>query len=313
MELDEESLNGTWSTDNKTGMDFFIINDAIFSKLCILGEDVEPCFEGASITAPEVSTSFTKIDDNFKNTLFKMMNDLKLFALKGGENMVQEIEETMETVKEEVVETEVNTEVVEPEIKTEIVEETTTEEIIESSNESDPKATIEEYSKKEEDKDKDDSNDKDKKDEDSSSSNEEDNSEEDEEDKKTKHSLEVELDQLKTAYAALEKEKQELVEFKNAIEDERKDTLINSFYMLSDEDKKDVIENKANYSYDEIEAKLSIICVRNKVNFDSEESSKTENTIEGNPAITYTAIQDEEIASVPAWVSAVKNTRDSRK
>ena len=43
MELDENSLDGHWSTNNKTGMDFFIINDAIFSKLCILVDDVEPC------------------------------------------------------------------------------------------------------------------------------------------------------------------------------------------------------------------------------------------------------------------------------
>ena len=46
MELDEESLEGHWSTNSKTGMDFFIINDAIFSKLCILGEDVEPFIAG---------------------------------------------------------------------------------------------------------------------------------------------------------------------------------------------------------------------------------------------------------------------------
>jgi hypothetical protein len=58
-----------------------------FSKLCILGDDVEPCFEGSSITAPEVSTSFTKIDDNFKKTLYTMMQDLK-FALEGGQKMI---------------------------------------------------------------------------------------------------------------------------------------------------------------------------------------------------------------------------------
>ena len=44
MELDEETLQGHWETNSK-GMDFFIINDAIFSKLCILGDDIEPCFE----------------------------------------------------------------------------------------------------------------------------------------------------------------------------------------------------------------------------------------------------------------------------
>ena len=30
MELDENSLNGHWAQNNKTGMDFFIINEAIF-------------------------------------------------------------------------------------------------------------------------------------------------------------------------------------------------------------------------------------------------------------------------------------------
>ena len=30
MELDSETLDGHWSTDNKTGMDFFIINDLSF-------------------------------------------------------------------------------------------------------------------------------------------------------------------------------------------------------------------------------------------------------------------------------------------
>jgi hypothetical protein len=44
MELDEKSLEGHWSTDINDDIDFFIINDAIFSKLCILGDDVEPCF-----------------------------------------------------------------------------------------------------------------------------------------------------------------------------------------------------------------------------------------------------------------------------
>ena len=68
MELDNDSLEGKWSTDSSTGMDFFIVNDATFSKLCILGDDVEPCFEGSSITSP--ATTFSKVDNNFKHTLF---------------------------------------------------------------------------------------------------------------------------------------------------------------------------------------------------------------------------------------------------
>jgi hypothetical protein len=59
MELDEETLQGHWATDNNSGLDFFIINDAIFSKLCILGEDVEPCFEGSMVTEPTINSSFS--------------------------------------------------------------------------------------------------------------------------------------------------------------------------------------------------------------------------------------------------------------
>jgi len=90
MELDEESLNGHWATNIKNDMEFFIINDAIFTKLCILGDTTEPCFEGASVTKPIVSSNFSHdLDDNFKRTLFSMINELK-DALKGGNNMNQE-------------------------------------------------------------------------------------------------------------------------------------------------------------------------------------------------------------------------------
>ena len=88
MELDESTMEGHWSTNQATGIDYFIIDDAMFSKLCILGDDVEPCFEGARITKPQVSTSFSKVDDTFKKTLFNMMQELK-FALKGGQSNME--------------------------------------------------------------------------------------------------------------------------------------------------------------------------------------------------------------------------------
>ena len=92
MELDNDTLNGKWAEDTKTNMEFFIVNDAIFSKLCILGDDVEPCFEGSSVTAPEISKSFT-IDNDFKQSLYTMMQQLK-FALEGGQQpmAVQQID-----------------------------------------------------------------------------------------------------------------------------------------------------------------------------------------------------------------------------
>ena len=99
MELDGDSMDGHWETNTKTGMDFFIINDATFSKLCILGDDIEPCFEGSKISAPEVSTSFSKVDDNFKKTLFTMMQDLQ-FALKGGQNMDEQNNPVVEATED---------------------------------------------------------------------------------------------------------------------------------------------------------------------------------------------------------------------
>ena len=324
MELDEENLNGHWSTDSKSGMDFFIINDAIFSKLCILGDDVEPCFEGSSITAPEVSTSFTKIDDNFKKTLYTMMQDLK-FALEGGQKMIIDEAETKVT-EPEVVETEAEA-TAEEETSIETSEEITeaTEEVVEEEENTEDKGNEEQSDIAENDNSIEDqssqenftkADDKDEEEEskDAEDSDEDSESEDEDEDKKEKKSyalLESELAETKAAYADLEQKYQVLVDFKNQIDDEKKDALINSFYMLSDEDKADVIENKSNYSLDEIESKLSVICVRKKVNFDLEETSKDEEEVEKD-VVTYT-VNDNVGSSTPAWIAALKNTRDSRK
>jgi hypothetical protein len=75
--------------------------------------------------------------------------------------------------------------------------------------------------------------------------------------------------------------------------------------MLSDEDKKDVIDNKEKYSLDEIKAKLAIICFEKKVNFNSDNSEKNNNNIETEEIITYSYDSDE--GNLPDWVKAVKN------
>ena len=299
MELDENTLDGHWSTNNNTGMDFFIINDAIFSKLCILGEDVEPCFEGSSITAPEVSTTFTKMDEDFKKTLFTMMQDLK-HALKGGYEM---------ELKDENVETEVTTEVA-PNQETVETTETTVEEVVvteENNSTEDIGNSIEATQSNEEET---------TVAEEESANNEvvETNTDNTtvEEEVKDYSLLEQELETLKANYAEMETKYQELVAFKEAVDNEKKDALINSFYMLSDEDKKDVIENKSNYSLDEIESKLCVICVRKKVNFDLDNTEKNENTVEVEKVTTYN-LNNVENEAVPAWLKALKDTRDSKE
>ena len=110
---------------------------------------------------------------------------------------------------------------------------------------------------------------------------------------------------LQDTISALTAERDSLAAFKLEVEDAKKDEMIGNFYMLSDEDKKDVIDHKSEYSVAEIEEKLSVICYRKKVNFGTEINSNFNNkTEEETPAVTYTV--ENEYSSIPAWIQAVK-------
>ena len=315
MELDGNSLNGEWSKNINEDMEFFIINDAVFSKLCILGEDVEPCFEGSSITAPKVSSTFN-LDDNFKQTLFNMMQDLK-FALEGGqEKMVLEnTEKTLDKTNESVVTEFENvsegqsensdvTAQTEFEKKEDEKKEKAPADNKESEVPAEKKKEDEEYKKCEK---KDYEKKEEEKETPAQAPADEKKDEEKKEEKKFSFeeysALEEKITSLQKEYAELETKYQALVAFKNEVEEEKKDALINSFYMLSDEDKKDVVENKAQYSLEDIEAKLSVICVRKKVNFELEDNTT-------DVATTFN-LNDAKTDSLPAWINAVKNTQNS--
>lgn len=317
MELDEASLSGRWAEDKKSGMEFFIINDATFSKLCILGKDVEPCFEGSSVTAPEVSSKFTKVDEGFKKTLYSMMQELQ-FALQGGQQMDNEnIVATEVTVEDapaaDFVEEEVavvNDEQQPSEVAPE--SEPVNDEV--SLEEAEPVVNNEEFAKKNDEEDEDNnSDDKDNDGEKSSDASNDDNNDpedndEDDDEKKKKYALlEQNYQLLQQELEAVKAERDELAAFKLAIEDAQKDAMINKFYFLADEDKKDVIENKSKYTLEEIESKLSVMWVRKRVNFDLDDNNKTDIDIE-EPIYTYTAV-DNVGASQPAWITAVKSNQ----
>ena len=76
--------------------------------------------------------------------------------------------------------------------------------------------------------------------------------------------------------------------------------------MLSDEDKAEVVSNKAKYTVEEIEEKLSVICFRKKVNFELEDNSKNNNKTE-QPAVTFN--MSNLGASKPDWLKAVDNVK----
>ena len=311
MELVEKSIQGHWATNIKEDMQFFIINDAIFSKLCILGDDVEPCFEGSAVTAPQVSASFT-LDNNFKQTLFEMMQELT-YALKGG-NTVADIKDKAPEVQPEEVSTDFAVDNQEKELNISSEEKST-----ESTFEKEEEELTEQvnvntnFVDDNDDDDDDDEDDQEDSNSDSESSSNEDQDVKDDENSKKKYTvLEEEYNELQSNYSILEKEVVELRAFKEKIENQQKNDLINQFYMLSEEDKKDVIENKAKYSLEEIESKLAVICFKKKVNFNLENSNENEDSKKEkeNPVTTFNVSNEED--STPDWIKAVESTMNNR-
>ena len=315
MELDDKTLQGHWTTNPKNNMEFFIINDAIFEKLCILGDEVEPCFEGSGVTAPKISATFS-LDENFKHTLFTMMEELK-YALEGGNTMVKVTEDSVKDLE---------TTAVEPEVATDFTE----NQVNENESSSSEQAPTSEFKKDDEEDKKEKENPSeskdDKKDEDSESnggsadekedaSDKEDKEEEDKKKKEKFTVLEQKYQELQASYASLEEEVRELRTFKKNIEDKQKDDLIADFYMLSDEDKKDVIEHKAEYSLEDIKSKLAVICFEKKVNFNLDTSSENEELnveAEDNSPVTTFNVKATEDSTVPEWVRAVESAMNDK-
>ena len=115
MELNKNSVKGHWSGNLNSNNRFFIISEAIIEKLCILGEDFEPCFEGSQVKSHfSLETEFAE----FKNTMFAMINELKEAFNEGGSNKsMNEVDKIQEPVVVEAP-----AEVVEPEVEETVVE-----------------------------------------------------------------------------------------------------------------------------------------------------------------------------------------------
>ena len=289
MELNEEKLDGTWTFDDNGSPKFFIINEAMIQKLCILGEDVEPCFEGAGIAA---QFSF---DGDFKNKLFSLMEDIKSALSKGGFTSMEDNKNVDPTLEDQ----------------------------------NDPELDFAKKKGEEEDEKKENPfapKDEDKKDDGGEDKGADDKQEEDDEDKKkkAKHSLTddevaesdlyknlaVQFAQLQKDFEALKAEVEPLRTFKLESDRKAKEDMIASFYMLSDEDKKDCLDNIDKYSVDEIEAKLSVICVRNKVSFslDDDKKDEADHNIDKKDPLLYSLDNNDDGDSAPAWIKAVRAT-----
>lgn len=395
MELDEKTLDATWTKDINGNPKFFIINEAIISKLCILGEDQEPCFEGATIGQPLQYT----LDEDFKVKMFAMMQEIKDLIKEGGTpmftNYAVEIGSHLWDSLYEFVEKRFPRDLREGEAedcyrcskyyidsvweengqKFAILKERETgklfrmnfiyndeglsasEELVEVEVEYVPKAeapvfsledveayennryslgkTVQEdqdenqnkieepqteFAKKDDEEDKEDEKEKCP---DCGKPIDECECEKEDEDKKKKYVLEEipEYVELQNSYAALETKNSDLeakieslqsqlddlTAFKADIDKKEKQAMIDNFYMLSDEDKQEVVDNIDKYSVDEIESKLSVICVRNKVSFNS-----LDNENKGSGTTTF-SLNSDDGDFTPAWIKAVQSVAKELK
>ena len=294
MELNKDAP-GFWTNDINSGDRIFIYNEALIEKLCILGEEYEPCFEGAQITAFALDRAEF---EEFKTHMFSVISELQE-AVKGGSSG------TMDVENKEVVPAVEDQDPVDPNYVKK-PDEDEKEKNQDSEGKSDKEDNQNSDSKTEEQE-----------------KEEPEKKDDEEEDKKKKYSLEdvVEYQELKTQFdeltnnytalesnynnlvsekSTLEQEVESLRQFKLETEKTQKQAMIDSFYMLSDEDKKDVVENINTYSLDDIEAKLSVICVRNKLNL-----AEGQNTEKDAPSMfSLESAADSDTA--PAWIKAVR-------
>lgn len=286
MELGK--VQGSWTGSNNSNERFFIINEAVIDKLCILGENFEPCFEGAQIMSEFALGQITQLRQN----IYTLLDNIK----GGLANQMAENKNLNNEPENQIVEPDnsyaKNKENEEPE-----------------KNQDQNKTTNEPDDSKKNQKSKDNSEQK--------------NKDENEDKKKKEYNLSeiteyVELkakyDNLATDFAVLKKTNEDLTaeieplrDFKLKADRKSKEDIISKFFMLSDEDKKDVSENIDKYSLEDIESKLSVIAFRKKVNFDldPDNTSKKDDSAPTSFNLNNIAKQ-EDTNALPDWVKAVK-------
>ena len=122
------------------------------------------------------------------------------------------------------------------------------------------------------------------------------------------NTLSTSFAQIKGELEKANSELENLRAFKANIERTEKENLINTFAMLSDEDKKDVLDNIDSYSLETIESKLAVICLHK--GFFSATIDSTEDTTEDLP-LTYSVDNKDNDSTLPAWLQEVDKVAKS--
>lgn len=91
----------------------------------------------------------------------------------------------------------------------------------------------------------------------------------------------------KEEFAAFQAELDELKAFKQNIERDEKQKVIDKYHFLSDDDKKGVIDNIDNYSLQQIDEKLALIYVNKFVDFSTVDGRPESDNQETNPLLQF--------------------------
>lgn len=321
LELDEETLQGYWVREGETI--YFKITEAVFSALAILGEDVKPAFASASITAytlnktefskkfnkmmrelrenellKEATTSFTHTDESSEEGGKQMGDDKLIFSINyelGHHELEEKLYKAMH--QSENGEYSWDTSIHEVYDDRAIVYDwdkhehyrqyytvTTDDNIVLGDK---VKVKVKDLTPEEEN---------------------------------ILEAMKVHYEELKTEYSSLEEKVQKLEdvetkyqealeevnslrEFKQRVEKEEKEEIITKFTaILAEEDLKECRDNIDALTKDDIEAKLAVIAIRNKVSFNQSNDN-------GDDLIPPVRNDDD----VPGWVKIVKDHVDAKK
>jgi len=288
MEFFPESIDGAWAKFENEDSEFFIFNEASISALCILGDDIEPCFEGANIGTPDVFYSLEKgeFKQEFNNFMLELDKVLNKNLEEGGtiHNMDKEKEITTQETEfeldktEDVVDTEVTEEFTEEEVvetAEEFTEEEVVEDAVEESTEEETAEVTEEFTAEE-------------------------TTEEVVEESETDAQFEI----LNNKFTTLETEYNELkikyeILFNAKIEQDVqvKNALCDKFEIVGEETISGIRASLENYTIEELEDKLSAIAFKKGISFD----------LIGNQDSIITPVVKQKSNNAPAWLQAVED------
>jgi hypothetical protein len=260
MELYMGSIQGKWKRDG--AVEYYEFTDGCFFGLVALGDDVEPCFEGAA---------FYGLDSSAKE-FFEELKNYTLSATKehiGGTEMEKDLEQIVEetpVVEDEAVETPAEETVEEPAEETvETVEEgEETEETVEETEEVETPAeeTEEEVDTAAEETTADDAG------ADTFAEVEEDdddeNNDDDEEDETVNYQAQIEqlqtqISEYENTITELRTQVEELASYRNNAENTRKTELINKYSsLLGEEIASEYTSKVSDYTFDELKRDISV-------------------------------------------------------